>query len=76
MMLKSLQSRFGGTWDGGDTEIHGLLELGDQKLKIELLFIKATLKWQCCLFKAGEVVSIESGDDPMLLVNRAVAAAM
>ena len=75
-MKEVLKSRFGGSWDGEEPEIHGLIELGGRKLKVELLYVKATEKWQCCIFEEGEVLTIVSGEEVVLLVGKAVAGVM
>ncbi len=75
-MREILKSRYGGSWDGESPEIHGLVEVGTKKFKVELLWVAATEKWQCCVFEAGECVAIESGDAEVEVVARALAAAM
>lgn len=72
-MQERLKERFGGSWDGGEDEIHGLLLMGARKLNVELMKVEATGKWQCCVFESGEVLTIRSGDQVVELVARAVA---
>lgn len=54
MTGSELRAIFGGTWDGGGTEIHGLVEHEGRILKIELL---RTSNWTCSVFCDGQCVA-------------------
>ena len=69
MTGKELQARFGGTWDGGGREIHGLLDHEGRRLKIELLRAST---WVCSVFCDGQCVATMRADD----AERAVADAI
>ncbi|MFU8803392.1 MAG: hypothetical protein ACNA8W_06260 [Bradymonadaceae bacterium] len=71
-----LKQRFGGSWDGEAPEIHGLIEIGPRSLKIELLWVKATNKWQCCVFEGGTCLIIASAEDFVEGVAAAVSQAL
>lgn len=73
-MLDIMRSRFGGSWEGQPPEIHGLLETAGKKLKVEVMLVEATGKWQCCVFEGGECASIELGDQPVEVTARALAS--
>lgn len=75
-MRDLLQSRFGGSWDGDAPEIHGLVTLGGRSLKVELLFVKGTGRWQVAIFSEGEVLALSSGEEPVMLVAQGLAEAM
>lgn len=75
-MLEELRTRYGGSWDGDAPEIHGLMEIGGKKWKVELLFVKVTQTWQCSIFEGGECVAIEMGESPVEAVARGVGAAL
>lgn len=72
-MLDIMRSRFGGSWSGDPPEIHGLLETAGKKLKVELMLVPATGKWQCAVFDEGECVGIENGDEPVEVTARALS---
>ena len=73
-MLDLMRSRFGGRWDGQPPEIHGLIETAGKKLKVELMLVEATGQWQTCVFEDGECISIDSGEQPVEVTARALAA--
>ena len=75
-MREQLQSRFGGSWDGDAPEIHGLVKVGGRALKVELLFVKGTERWQVAIFEEGEVLALSSGEEPVMLVAQGLAQAM
>lgn len=75
-MQEILKARFGGSWDGDAEEIHGLLVMGPRKFNVEIMKVEATQKWQCCVFEAGEVLTIKSGDELVELVAQAVAESL
>ncbi len=74
-MIDVLKSRFGGSWDGEAPEIHGLVKVGTRALKVELLWVKATRKWQICVFEGGECVALVSGEEPVMAVAEALGQA-
>lgn len=75
-MLDVLRNRFGGSWDGEPPEIHGLLEVAGSKLKVELMLVEATGQWQCSVFDDGEVVTIDSGSQPVEVTARALSGSL
>lgn len=75
-MLDILRNRFGGSWDGEPPEIHGLIEVGTSKLKVELMLVEATGQWQCSVFEEGQCVTIESGTEPVEVTARALSGSM
>ena len=75
-MKDRLAQQFGGKWDGDLPEIHGLVSVGKRKLKVELLYVKTTDHWQCCIFEGGEVLVIEQGEEVPLLVGKALSKAL
>jgi hypothetical protein len=55
-----LQAIFGGRWDGGGREIHGLLNRSGRNLKIELL---RASEWVCSVFDGGScVATVRAGE--------------
>lgn len=64
-----LRAKFGGTWDGGGREIHGLVDLSDRILKIELL---SSSDWMCSVFDAGACVATTRRSDAIDAVGAAL----
>lgn len=55
MEAKHLQREFGGKWDGGQREVHGLINFHQKHLKIELL--KGRETWVISVFQDGQCVA-------------------
>ncbi len=72
MTGKELQAEFGGVWDGAGREIHGILERGGRKVKIELL---RTSLWACSVFEGGSCVGSARSKFAREAVAGALAAA-
>lgn len=66
-----LKELFGGRWDGGGREVHGLIEHGGRRLKIELL--RGT-QWCCSVFERGSCVASSAEADADRAVRMALAA--
>ena len=71
-----LKQRFGGSWDGDAPELHGLLTLGRRRLKVELLYVCVTDRWQCCVFEDGACLALGSAEDLVEAAAHALAEAM
>ena len=67
----TMQSIFGGKWDGGGREIHGLVKKKGRNLKIELL---RASQWVCSVFDGGACVGTVRADDPVEAVRAAIDA--
>jgi hypothetical protein len=67
-----LEREFGGSWDGGRREIHGLVVDRERKLKVELLYSRARKIWNCTLFHGGACVGQASREDPVDAVRNAL----
>lgn len=65
-----LRDVFGGRWDGGGREVHGLIERDGRRLKIELLH---TSDWACAIFEAGRCVASGSDSDAISAVRHTLA---
>lgn len=66
-----LREIFGGRWDGGGREIHGLLKKDGRNLKIELL---RTSQWVCSVFEGGTCATTVRADAAVDAVHRALDA--
>ena len=64
-----LRAIFGGRWDGGGREIHGLLEVDGQPLKIELL---RSQQWVCSVFVDGDCAVVARADTAEAAVAEAL----
>lgn len=71
MTAASLREVFGGKWDGGGREIHGIVQRAGTTLKIELL---RASNWCCSIFVDGECVATHRADDAEQAVHQALAA--
>lgn len=67
-----LQEEFGGSWDGANPEIHGLIERDGETLKVELLYSARRNKWTCSVFEGGSCLGSGAHADPLEAVRRAV----
>ena len=70
-MITALRRTFGGTWDGPDREIWGLVERDGQNLKIELL---RSSEWVCSVFRDGSCVAQARACNPVAAVEAALTA--
>jgi hypothetical protein len=69
---EQLQSTFGGRWDGARPEIHGLVERGGSRLKIELLYSERRARWSASVFAGGACVASGSAPEAAEAVERAL----
>ena len=66
-----LRELFGGRWDGGGAEIHGLLDYDGRQLKIELL---RGARWYCSVFEGGRCVASSTKAEADAAVRAALVA--
>ena len=71
MTAVELRELFGGRWDGGGREIHGLIDHGGRRLKVELL---RGAQWCCSVFDGGNCVASSAEAKPEMAVRAALAA--
>ena len=69
MTAAELRAQFGGQWERGEREIHGLVEQDGRALKIEVL---EASKWRCSIFERGSCVASSADNDPAAAVREAL----
>ena len=73
-LRRVLRDRFGGSWDGAEHELHGLIELGGRRIKIELMAGRDG-RYVANAFDGGTCVASESADTPEGAVESTILAA-
>lgn len=73
MTAARLRETFGGTWDGGEREIWGLIDHDGRRLKIELL---RSTDWVCSVFRDGACVASSRGPDAVAAARAALQVAL